>query len=481
MGVGSIDLNGDTGWWVDFGSLTIEQRIGERSTASVVLWDELGSRGGDGVLEGMPITILDPSGGTAFDGFVQLPEGERPNPDDTPFRWQVAATDFHYLADKRVVADAWVNTAVNTIVTEIITNVLSEEGVTAGTIDTGLVLAEVVLNYVTCSRAFDRLAAIAHMTWWIDDAKALHFVHVTGSPAKTVDVDDCKHSPLLRRANPDYRNREVIRGARGYTDPQTEDFIGDGTLQSFVTAYTVGRVPTITLNSGAQTVGIRGLDTGKDWYWQKGSPVISQEGADTPIGSGDDLRVVYEGLFEMVAIVDDEAEQVRLAALEGSGSGKVEHVQQVTDVFSREAAFDVGGGLLNTYAQEGKTITFVTARDDYVAGQYVTVNLPELGEDGEAYLCAAVASRDLSRPEWEYSVTLVQGPAEGSWQRRLAQGLIDADVLVLRENVSEEETITILQSVSEGWTWAETSVTQAVAACPIPATTLHPSTSLLPC
>ncbi len=481
MGVGSIDLNGDTGWWVDFGSLSIDQRIGERSTASMVLWDEPGTRGGDGVLEGMPIKITDPSGGTAFDGFVKLPEGERPNPDDTPRRWQVQAIDFHYLADKRVVADAWVATAVNTIVTEIITNVLSEEGVTAGTIDTGPVLAEVVMNYVSCSRALDRLAEVAHMTWWINDAKALHFVNVSGTAAKTVDLDDCKHSPLLRRANPDYRNREVIRGAKGYTDEQEEHFTGNDVDQQFVTAYPIGRAPEIDLDGTPETVGIRGIDTGKVWYWNKGSNVLSQDTSLVPMNSSHDLEVRYQGLFEMVAIVDDEAEQTRLAALEGVGSGKVEHVQQVTDVFSREAAFDVGGGLLNTYAQEGKTITFVTSRDDYEAGQYVTVNLPELGEDGEAYLCAAVASRDLSRPEWEYDVTLVQGPAEGSWQRRLAAGLIDADVLVIHENVSEEQTIIVLKTFAEGWTWAETSVTQSVFACPIPATTTHPATSLLPC
>jgi hypothetical protein len=460
--------------------LSISHRIAERSTASLVVWDLDGSRGP--VLEGMPIRILDPDSSIAFDGYVSVPEGSMPSPDDTPTRWSLDCVDYHYLADKRVIADGFLTTPAGTIVTSIITQVLSEEGITAGTIEAGPTLSEVVFNYVPCTLALDRLAEAAGKTWWIDESKALHFKAPLGTPVATIVLADHKEAPLVRHTSPDYRNRQIIAGAKDYTDAQTEDFEGDGTLQSFVTAYPIGKVPTVTLNAGGQTVGIRGLDTDKDWYWSKGQNVLSQESTDTPIASTDALQIVYQGLFELVAILNDDAEQLRLGTIEGSPStGIVEGVLQTTDIFGRAAAFDAGSGLLATFSQEGIEVGVVTDRTDLAVGDYVTLELPEMDLASEVFLLVSIDSQDLSRVEWNYDVALVQGADAGSWQARLAQGLIDSDVLVIRENISEQETITFLVQTDEAWSWAETDVTVTVAACPIPSTSLNPSTSLLPC
>lgn len=475
----SVILDGDA-WSVDYGSLSIAHRVAERSTANLKVWDLDGIRGR--ILKGMPIRILDPAGRIAFDGYVDDPVGIRLSPDDTPVAWIIGCVDFHYLADKRHFADGFLATDAGTIVTAIIDQVLVEEGITAGIIEAGPIIDEAVFNYVTCTRALDRLAAVSSKTWFIDLAKALHFIDPIGPPGATITAADFKEPPEVQPQSPDYRNRQVIRGIKGYTDPQTEDFIGDGTLQSFVTSYPIGRTPTVTLNSIGETVGIRGIDVGKDWYWSKGSPVLSQEPPDAPITSSDALRIVYDGLFDLVAILDDDAEIIRLGAIEGApSSGIVESVLQVTDVFGREAAFDVGSGLLNTFAQEGLTVTFLTSRSDLTAGDYVTLDLPEMDITSETFLVSAIASADLTRNEWEYDVTLIQGADPGSWQTRLAQGLTDADVLVIRENISEEQTLIILEQFAEGWTWAETSVTQTVFACPVPSTTLFPESTLLPC
>ncbi len=476
----SVVLNGDATWAVDYGSMTIEHRVAERSTANLKVWDLEGTRGR--VLKGMPIRIIDPASAIAFDGYVDDPVGIRINPDDTPVGWTLACVDYHYLADKRTFADGFIATAAGTIVTAIIDQVLVEEGVTAGTIEAGPTLDEAVFNYVTCTRALDRLAGVSNKTWWIDSARALHFLDPIGTPSATVTKADMKEPPEVKPQSPDYRNRQLIRGIKGYTDPQTEDFTGDGTLQSFVTSYPIGRVPAIKWNTVTQTVGIRGIDTGKNWYWSKGSPVVSQEPANTPVQAGDTLEIIYDGLFDLVAVLDDDAEQIRVAAIEGApSSGIVESVLQVTDVFGRQAAFDIGAGLLTTFAVEGLTVTFLTSRSDLSVGDTVTLDLPEMDVASEPFLVVAIRSADLARSEWQYDVTLIQGADAGSWQNRLAQGLTDADERVIRENISEEQTLIILEEFSEGWTWAETSVTQTVFACPVPSTTLFPATTLLPC
>ena len=473
-------------WAVATGSMTIDYRIGERSVAALAAWD-IGQGLGTqlAALEGFPAKIIGPDNLTAFDGWIRKPKALQTNPFSSEVLWDFSLIDNHYLADKRLIIDGWIGQTAGFIVQSIIDQVLVEEQVVAGTIEAGPILTEVVFNYITCARALDRLAEMAGKTWWIDGDKKLHFIAPSGAPVLTVDNDDMIDAPDVSFESPDYRNVQYVRGVKGYTDAQTEDFEGDGTLQSFVTSYPIGKVPTVTLNAGGQTVGIRGLDTGKDWYWSKGSNVLSQETTDTPIVSTDALQIVYEGLFELVAKATDEAEVIRFGGLEGGPglTGLVESVIQVTDIFGRGAAFDEAAGLLTTYAQEGSSITFSTERSDYKVGDFVTVNLVWNGPliSGEIYLVSAVTARDKTATEWVYDVTIIQGADAGSWQRRLAQGMVDAEVLVIRENISEEEVLTILDQTSETWGWAETDVTVSVAACPIPSTTLNPSTTLLPC
>jgi len=463
---------------VDYGSLSLSGRIAERTTCSFVAWDLEGDLGV--VSEGTPCQVYNPAGTVVFDGFVVVAEVIRPNPDDTPRRWQVDATDFHYLADKRSVADAWYTTDAGVIVQAMITDVLADEGVSAGTIDAGPELTEVVFAYIPVSQAMDRICAVTGYTWWIDTSKQLHYTPKTGAASVTVDAADCKAAPVLRRASPEYRNRQTVRGAKGYTDSQVESFKGDGSMTTFTVGYPIGLVPTVKVNAAAKTVGIRGLDSGKDWYWSKADATISQDTTGTVLTSSDVLEVTYQGLYPLVAISNDIAEQVRRAAVEQVGSGIVDAVVNVTEMFGSDAALDAAGGLLGTYAQEGRVLTFVTADTAYQAGQYADVQLPEVGLDGEEFLITAVESRDWTRQEWEFTVTAIQGADMGSWQKRLAVGLQTPDILTLRENISEQESLLTLAQYAEAWAWAAADV-ETVWQCPVTSTTLYPTTTLYPC
>jgi hypothetical protein len=464
---------------VEFGSASISERIAERSTASFVAWDLNGTL--PDIDEGMPVTIKDPEARTVFSGYVAVPAVTRPNPGDTPIRWQIDAVDYHYLADRRLVADAWQNEFMGDIVEDIITTVLADEGITAGDIATGPQLADVVMAYVTAARALDRLTTATGYTWLIDHDKKLHVQLPSGTATGTIDAGDVKRTPDLKRVSPDYRNRQFVRGAQGFTDTQVEEFYGDGKQTTFTVGYSIGLVPTVKVNTVAKTVGIRGIDSGTDWYWNKGDPKVTQDTGGTKLGATDVLEVTYVGLFPMVVISADPGEMSRRAAVEGSGTGQVEAVVKVTEVYGSQAALQVATGLLGTYSQEGRSLSIVTADPTYEAGQYVTVNLPELGADGEPYLVTAVQSRDLSRSEWDYTVTAIQGADAGSWQARLARGLETPDLeLSIRENISETETLLVLHQIAESWTWGE-AVTQTVWQCPVPSTTLFPETTLFPC
>lgn len=462
---------------VEFTTFDYIDRVAERSSSSFVAWDLDGN--GWHFKEGHPVTVVNPDGVVVLQGYVADVEESVPNIADGAVAWQIAAVDYHYLTDKRIVADAFQNQTVSAIVHTIIDTVLTDEGVTAGDIEVGPTLAETAFGYVTASRALDSLANLTGMTWWIDTQKRLHFKARIGTTTATVDASDMVAAPKVRRRSPDYRNRQYVRGVKAYTDIQVESFVGDGTRQAFLLAFRVGLAPAITVNAVAQTVGIRGLDSGRQWYWNKNDNTLSQENGDTALASTDTLVATYNGMYEIVVVSDEPAEIDRRQILEGSGTGRVEAVQNVTDTFGRAAAFDIGSGLLGTYAVEGCEVKFITTRTDLSAGQYIDLDLPEHDITGP-YLVVEVAGRDFDRNVWTFDVSLIIGADPGSWAARLAAGLEPQDVLQLRENVSEDETLLLLATFSEPWGWGDL-VLQEVHECPVPSTSLYPLTTLYPC
>src|SRR5690606_91935 len=116
------------------------------------------------------------------------------------------------------------------------------------------------------------------------------------------------------------------RGSKDLTDVLTEYKTGDGQNKTFTVGFPIAKVPTITLNDVPQTVGIKGLESGKDWYWNKGDPVITQDNDATPLEPTDTLKIEYQGEYDIIIFVNDLADIAQRADIEET-SGIVEHVE----------------------------------------------------------------------------------------------------------------------------------------------------------
>ena len=342
-----------------------------------------------------------------------------------------------------------------------------------------------MFNYVTATRALDALAARAGVDWWIDDAKVLQF-KTPATVNAPFTLDWTKHGPLgavpkLIAGAHTYRNRQYIIGGKTTTDTQVAEFQGDTKTQTFPVSFPIVQVPTVKVDAAAKTVGIRGLNTGKDWYWSKGSEIVSQDHADTPLSASEVLEVTYVGEYPIVTITDHTDEQTRIAAVEGSGSGIVSHVHEDSGIASIADASSLAGTLLATYAQQARAIIFSTTTAGLEVGQLATVNLPELGVSSEDFLIWKIDISDLGATELQYQVTALDGPAEVSWTTFFTElARVASEALLIRENIDENETLIITTTTDESWTWAEV-VNQTVYACPTPGTVQYPATTLYPC
>ena len=465
------------------GTLTVDDAVGERSIASFDVDDE-----GAAFLyqRSQPVVITRLSDVTVrFSGYVLTDTRERVGTGDLIHR--VRATDMTYLADKRIVTGSYTAQTIRAIALDLITNFFGDEGVTgdATTIDEGPTVTETFV-YINGATALDRLAEHAGMWWNIDSDKVLHLRYRTAVPAPwTIDAGDFeKYSEHVVQGNRDYRNVQWLIGGTDTTGSQVEIFAGDGTRPTFSVGYPINAEPTIEVKIGAgaytaKTVGIRGLETGFDWYWNRFSGEVTQDTGGTPLGTADLLRVTYIGVYDMVVSSTDTTEIAALAALEGGGSGKVE-AALTRPVVGRTQGFELAAAVLNQYGGRHHTITFDTFRDGLEVGQLATLNLPGSGLDATDMLIIRITWRNVGYLErTRYTVTAEEGPPGKGWTG-LFRWLIERGDLA-GVDVSTVGTVAQLDEVSESWAWAETSVAETRNACPFPSATTYPDTTLYPC
>jgi hypothetical protein len=461
------------GQWVPslIGTPTIEDRIQERSVANFAVKDMNGTYS---FKRGMPVIIKNIGNEKVFTGFIDS-ASEVVIPGSTAKIHSISCTDNHYLADKRVVAKVYFNRTAGYIVNDLITTYLAEEGITAGTIEDGSTLTNTVFSYIPISQAISSLAEKSGNFWWyIDLDRKLHFRPFTAYAAPwTASASDMKENTIsLTHGNPKYRNRQIVTGIKETTDLQVEYHKGDGHSQSFTVGYPIHSVPTIKVNGETKTVGIKGLDTGKDWYWSKGDLIITQDSEGVVLTDTDTLEIDYIGEFDAVIISTDYSAVEKQKAVEGIGTGYVEDVVDAPNTQDEDAAFLTASMLLAKYATDGRHLKFATRRSGLAPGQLLMVNLPDYGLNNVEMLIESVTTKEEGNIIY-YDVVAAEGPEQGSWTRffdMLAQ-MIQAKPT----DVSTATILTIPVDITESWDWAET-VEVTVYACPILGTSIFPMT-----
>lgn len=262
-----------------------------------------------------------------------------------------------------------------------------------GTIAPGFALSRVIANYSPVGETLNYLRDTTGLSWNIAYDKSLRLFDRDqyAAPTSFTDAGDTFSKLKVKKQRDNYRNVEYLRGGLYRSDARVETFSGDDETQTFVTAYPVDAAPTITLNAAAQTVGIKGVDESKDWYWNRGENTIVQEDGDTPLSSADVLSVTYYGLSPLLAVSRLEDEITARAAIDGT-SGIFEHLYEEADIDEQDMAVEKATGLLRRYGQSSTQIEFETNASinaDCVsmsAGQVIPVSVTAHGLSGQFFV-----------------------------------------------------------------------------------------------
>src|SRR5258708_15366493 len=200
-------------------------------------------------------------------------------------------------------------------------------------------------------------------------------------------------------------------------------------------SFDVSMVATVSVNTGSgyvtKSVGIQGVDTGKDFYWSKGSPLITQDSAGTKLRgspSNDLLKVVYVGQYPTVIVSSNYAQVSYEQGLDGT-SGIVEEVETDSTITSLANGYAEAGQLLTRYATQGTQLRFMTMDSQFVPGQLVTFDLPDYNLHMVDMLIESVnASDQVDGLNIWFTVTAVLGAYDITWQDFFSKLLVQQTI-----------------------------------------------------
>lgn len=405
------------------------------------------------VSEGAAVLIK--NGATSiFGGTIETYEIEElaPNSARTELLFTINCVDYSELADRHLVARTYTagGQTADSIMLDIVSKDLAGEGVTTSQVAVGPAITKILWNYRKVSAAFDDLAQIAGYSWWIDADKVLWFQHRMGvaAPLSLTDTSANFRMPRLRVSRDRYRNRQYVRAGKDTTAARTEDRHGDSKTRAFLFTYPMGAAPSVvTVNGVAKTIGVKGIDTGKDWYWTKGDPTITQDDAGTLLTATDTLTITYIGLYPLIVLAQSDSEIAARAAASG-GSGYFEDIEDDPDIDGASMATDEANAMLGRYGTIPQVFTFETDTAGLVAGQILTATITNFGITGD-WLIEAVTAHDYNGVLVRYTVRAVSGQAIGGWEayfRDLAQSgrkfvFRDNEVLQLLRQIADAVTV----------------------------------------
>lgn len=397
---------------------------------------------------------------TIFKGTIEQ-VNETDSLDNPYITADIECVDYNQVLDRRQVAAIYENMTFKAIVQDINTNFLDGEGITADSyVSTGPLFNKIIFDYVSVTEAFEYLSGLTGYFYYIDESKELHFADMENSAHAPFDigVNDANYISMTKVQNrQDYRNVQYLKGGNQTLSARTESFVGDSKRRTFNIAFPFAEEPSsVTVNSTAKTVGVKGIDTGKDWYWQKESKELVQDDAGTLLTSSDVLTVTYKGLLPIFIAAQNEDEIDRVKALEG-GSGKYEMSESDEMIEDLSLATSKTQSLLRKFAKRLTEVTFTTRKHGLHSGQTITVYNNKLNLD-KSYLITEVSAQvnGYNEDDWfiEYTVSLSDAEIFSMWQHFYI-GLLNAT----RAKMSiDNQAITYLRYKSEIIQFADTLV-----------------------
>jgi hypothetical protein len=221
----------------------------------------------------------------------------------------------------------------------------------------------------------------------------------------------------VKRNSDLYRNEQVIIGGTDVEERVDKRF-ADGFRTSFDTGDPIDSITSILINGQAASFGVQGVDTDKDWFYQRGQKGIVQASGGTVIADGVEVQITYLGIINVVVKARKDGQIILLSAQDGT-SGVVT-VTEKADGLNLDAAIQLAVSRLSQYAKLSVDLDFTTIRPGLEAGQLLTIYLPQHGLVDETFLITSVDYQPVQRGNSDlieyFNIQCTSGPSVGTWE-----------------------------------------------------------------
>jgi hypothetical protein len=378
-----------------------------------------------------------------------------------------------YVVGKTVLVKQ-VLTSLDATVTPVVTNVTTS--VRDDKIDAGPLITEATFNYVTATDSIKALATLAN-TWYSIDANGYQWFKARYAISAPFLISRVNQDtlPTVTSSNPMYRNTEYVLG-QALTSVQYKETFGDGASTQWVMNFVIALAPIVHLNTVNQTVGVKGIDTGVQFYWANGDINLYIDSSHVVLQPTDVIEVWYQGYFDNVVIVQNYGEIAGRKVVEGGGTGIVEAVDAAT-VTSPTSAYQFANGQLQYYGYVGQSLTFRVDQGGLSEGMVLTANIPEHGVVNEQFVIESVTITDEESYLW-YDVVCTNGPITNTWVQAFQS--MAPTTTVDKLNVGTGTIAQVATAPADTVTWGE-GVATTVYACFVPSATTYCGASLICC
>lgn len=331
---------------------------------------------------------------------------------------RLTCTDWNQILDRRSAVKSYDDTFAGAMVRDLIDSYLDVEGIVPGNIQDGLSFTHANWNHEYISNILDELSKDVGYYWFVDYEKRLHFLprDAATAPFGINELNSKVADFESSESRNGYRNTQIIKGWKEIADVRTERFVGDGEAKTFTLAYPLYSAPTVTVNGQPQTVGLRGVQNDKQWYWSRDQNELNQgnEQTDVALGVTDILQVTYIGSYPGITYQQNIADVQARAAIEG-GSGIYEAIDTDASLEGGEVVIARGAGLLRRYQLEAEG-EFTIYQDGLDIGQLLPVDYPSLGLDEEEMLITRVELSQISPEVRQYRISCTTGEAKNAFK-----------------------------------------------------------------
>jgi hypothetical protein len=341
--------------------------------------------------------------------------------------------DYTRDLDRNLVVQGYQSMTDKQIIEDIVNQYCGGTGITYTNVTEGVTVSQVAFNYMPPSQCFTQLAELTGRMWYIDYSKDIHYglkntetapfdINTSGAEAGNTLYKNLQ----IIKDNAIIKNRVYIRGGTYLSDSYTITQIADGEQTVF---WLPEKPYELAVSEGAtsKTVGTKFIHSSDDYDYLVN---FQEKYVEATVAPTADTVMTFTFKYDipvLVAIEDPDSIEAY---------GQLEYVIFDKNIRTITQARERALAELTDYADTMVSGSFQTEETGFQSGQYMDINISNMGINDEFFVSKVVA-KSIGSGNFVYTVFVTSSTVKGIINFLI--GLLESDKQTL--NITRVQTV----------------------------------------